>query len=385
MKRFRAGLADDRGSTIVIVAVTMTALLSAVALAVDVGMLYTARGEAQRVADASALAGAHAFIEFPGNEDSVRQFAVEYAARNNVRGQTIALLPEDIGVDMPNKRVTVTVRRTGDRGGAVATWFARVFGIDEVDVVARATAEALPAGAATCLKPFTIADAFEDRNGSGKFDSGDHYDQAETGYGSDWRDGVPSDNGIDPPGTTYDDDYGRPLVITEGDPAGAKENLAPSIYLPWSMPQPDEGPVTGADRVYENIVGCNPTPVHLGEEYLQEPGRMRNKIRNGVQELISRDDGASWDPDIPGVVGSDYVPWTKSPRVIHIPLYDPNLFIDPGRDEFVFNNITAFWLEGLDGGDVIGRFMYASGIGVGTDGTGGAETAGQLQYVRLVE
>jgi uncharacterized membrane protein len=38
----------------VVVALAMTALLSIVALAVDVGMLFTARGEAQRVADAAA-------------------------------------------------------------------------------------------------------------------------------------------------------------------------------------------------------------------------------------------------------------------------------------------------------------------------------------------
>ncbi|MGH2394838.1 MAG: pilus assembly protein TadG-related protein, partial [Candidatus Limnocylindria bacterium] len=49
---------DERGSTIVFVSLAMAALLSIVALAVDVGMLYTARGEAQRAADAAALAGA---------------------------------------------------------------------------------------------------------------------------------------------------------------------------------------------------------------------------------------------------------------------------------------------------------------------------------------
>ena len=45
----------ERGATIVFVALALTALLSVVALAVDVGMLLTAKTEAQRTADAAAM------------------------------------------------------------------------------------------------------------------------------------------------------------------------------------------------------------------------------------------------------------------------------------------------------------------------------------------
>ena len=95
-RRLQARLRDDRGSAVILAAVAMTALLSVVALAVDVGMLYTARGEAQRVADAAALAGAAGFIEEPKSpEPRARTLALDYASQNSVREQMVVLLEED--------------------------------------------------------------------------------------------------------------------------------------------------------------------------------------------------------------------------------------------------------------------------------------------------
>jgi hypothetical protein len=128
-----------------------------------------------------------------------------------------------------------------------------VFGVEEVDVAARATAEAAPAGAAICLKPFTLPDAWDDEDEDGAYDPGEDYDPPVTGYGSDWRDGEPSNNGIDPNGTTYDDDFGRPLLVKEGDAAGT---LVASWYFPWH-PADRGQPVVGADRYRWNIANCN--------------------------------------------------------------------------------------------------------------------------------
>ena len=51
-----------RGATAAFVVVTLAALLGMVALAVDVGMLMKVRSDAQRAADAAALAGAQDFM-----------------------------------------------------------------------------------------------------------------------------------------------------------------------------------------------------------------------------------------------------------------------------------------------------------------------------------
>src|SRR3989454_12536765 len=56
--RATRGIANETGSVIVIVALTLVVLLGFLALGIDLGMLYTARTDAQRAADAAALAGA---------------------------------------------------------------------------------------------------------------------------------------------------------------------------------------------------------------------------------------------------------------------------------------------------------------------------------------
>src|SRR5689334_21302785 len=54
---------NERGQTIILVAVSLVSLFAIAALAIDVAALYSARGEAQRTADAVALAGAKAFVD----------------------------------------------------------------------------------------------------------------------------------------------------------------------------------------------------------------------------------------------------------------------------------------------------------------------------------
>ncbi len=383
-RRLQARLTDDRGSAVILAAVAMTAMLSVVALAVDVGMLYTARGEAQRVADAAALAGAAGFIEEPKSpEPRARTLALDYASQNSVRDQMVVLLEEDVVVDVAARRVSVTVRRSGERGNAVGTWFARVFGVDEVDVAARATAEATPAGAATCLMPFTIPDAWDDLDDDQSYDPGEYYEMSETGYGSDYRNGVPAFNGIDPDGTTYVNDLGRPVTLKEGTPQDA---IVSSWYFPWDVPAMDGGPSTGAARYRWNIANCNTSVVSIGEPYMVENGNMTGPTKQGVEELLDKDPDAYWDASTGTVQGSVWGDaWKASERVVNLPLFDPRDPVDPGKKPVVFNNFAAFFIEGMQGKDVVGRFLYASGVGAGSTGSGGADAGTMALFVRLVE
>ncbi len=389
----RGALGSERGATIVLVSLTVAGLLGMVALAVDVGMLFTARSEAQRAADAAALAGAGSLIERPDEvagpaeaEQRARNIAIDYASQNNVRELMAEVRPEDVQVDLARDRVTVTVRRVGERDNPVGTFFARIFGTVGVDIAARATAAVELANAGTCMKPFTIPDAWEDLDGDGKYDAGEPYVAEDTGYGSDFRNDVPSDNGIDPAGTTYEYDFGRPIVIKEGKP---QETIEPSWYFPWDVPQ-GNGPDTGADRYEWNIANCNTSVVVLGQEYNVENGRMRGKTRTGVAGLISQDSDAYWDLAGDSVANAGppgySQPWKSSPRIVNIPLFDPIVNkIRPGKKPVVFNNITAFFIQGMIGDDVVGRFLYASGIGIAGDGPGGGGSGNQAKLVRLVE
>jgi Putative Flp pilus-assembly TadE/G-like len=108
------------------------------ALAVDVGVLYSARTSAQEVADAAALAGAFTFINNTKSpqpqtaSDNARQVALN----NSILGQPIAAAGVNVNVDAANRRVTVDVQSTQN------TYFARALGLQTADVAVEAVAEA---------------------------------------------------------------------------------------------------------------------------------------------------------------------------------------------------------------------------------------------------
>ncbi len=52
----------ERGSTVAIMAASMVFMIAMAAIGIDVVVLYVVRSEAQRAADAAALAGAHEFV-----------------------------------------------------------------------------------------------------------------------------------------------------------------------------------------------------------------------------------------------------------------------------------------------------------------------------------
>jgi hypothetical protein len=79
----------------VLVAVSMILLLSMVALAVDIGLIYVAVGEMQNTADASALAGASGLVEH-----AVRTRVHEYGALNPVLRRPV--LPSELDVTIGN-------------------------------------------------------------------------------------------------------------------------------------------------------------------------------------------------------------------------------------------------------------------------------------------
>ncbi len=162
------GITGDEGGVLVLVALSSAALLAFSALAIDIGMLVTARSEAQRSADALALAGASAYLEYDPATDPVnaeaegRKRVMEYALQNAVRGTTIDTATEVQDTFMLSEyKVRVTVSRK-----SIPLWFARIFGVDDWDVAASATAIAALAGSTDCVKPFMIPDMWEEGNGS---------------------------------------------------------------------------------------------------------------------------------------------------------------------------------------------------------------------------
>lgn len=376
----------EKGSTLVLVAAAITALLSIVALVVDLGMLFTARSEAQRAADSAALAGAGTLINRVPDaaaDTDARQTAEQFGEMNDVQGAQIDIDPnDDVDVELAEGLVRVRVHRDDIRGGPVGTWFARVFGIDAVNVSAVAAADAAPAGSARCLKPFSIYDRFDDVNDNGVWDEGiDFYDAFETGYGTDFADGIPGADGV-----SYVEDLGRRIVLkgtegSSGDPCCP--GTGPSWYYPWVIPQPDGSSGTGANDYRENIKTCNPSIISVNDEYDVEPGNMQGPTRQGINYLVGEDPDAYWDTDLNQVAGSDWDPWNGSPRIAVVPMFDPSRSFQSGRTTITFTNFMAIFIESVEGNGndqrVYGRILFATGV------AGGEVVAPALKFIHLVE
>ena len=82
--RFQRLRKDESGMSYVFIGMGLMAFLSASMLAIDVGMLMTARNQAQNSADAGALAGATALVYNDYDDRSATGPAVTFAINTAV-------------------------------------------------------------------------------------------------------------------------------------------------------------------------------------------------------------------------------------------------------------------------------------------------------------
>jgi Flp pilus assembly protein TadG len=360
---------DEKGSVLPLTAVLLSALIGMVALAVDLGMVYVAKSEAQRAADAAVLAGSTVLITEPGKTDLARRVAIATAGRNRIRKDTVRLLPEDVTVT--DTSLVARAQRLSVRGDALRTSFAGVLGVRTIDVAAQARVGVFPAGSATCFKPFIVPDLWHDANGNGRYDAGELYDRGGTGYGTDFRkDG-------------YIRDFGRPITLY---PGTTGQSLVPSWYFLMRMPG-NEG---GSDiRTTIAATSCNPTVFTVGEERMvdQESGLKKGPVKQGVDDLIAQDPGAYWDATARTVKGSRFGEdaWRASPRVINVALFDPRQPVEPGTRPITITNFVTVFLERTSGDQIVGRFLPTVGISTGTDCRSTGTCAAFARFARLVQ
>jgi len=401
-RKTRRILGDERGGVLVLVAISIVALFGMAALSVDVGMGFTAKIEAQRAADAGALAGGSAFLEYTA-ADAVAPAearAYEYALMNEIRNLAIDSAEVTVQVLPDSFKIRVWVQRQ-----SIGTWFARLLGFDQIDVLAMAAAQATEAGAARCLKPFAVPDmwhdADDDTDGDRVWDEGEEWELGShpddryipytgpsgpadaTGYGSEWRD--PSQ------------DYGRTINLKMPDPQ-SEYVMSPGVFLPWRIPLDEDqepcdhggggrgGQDAGGAVYRQNICSCNDSHIELGAEYDIEPGNMIGPTAQGVDELIGEDPDAWWDPTMGengGIRDSQYGDGLSSPRVVKLALFDPSEIEGSGMQTIRFNNFALMFIEDQQSPQdpVVGRFLYF----VSGEASAGPTTGSLVRYLRLVE
>lgn len=369
---------NDRGQTLVFVALAIFVILGLAALGIDVGYMYSVRHELQRSADTGALAGASKFVEpysfwssVPSDPTMVlaEARAKDFASKDNVVGAPLNRDAEVV-VGFPSEgRVRVTTQRT------VPLFFARVFGQSSKLINATAVAEAAVADRnVQCLQPWAIPKPLlNDINGNGLYDPA---------LGEQTREFV----------------EGETIILKVAEPRNSAHT--------WNLitEQQEAGHFfgvaycgdTGASDYNNRIVDpCrNNCGIDNGAYIPLEPGNMVEKTKKGVDALMSKDPQAQWtgpplggDPDDMStwVTGSSAEGgWQNSARLVHIPIYDPEILVAEGRTEIKVVGFAAFWLEGYMSGQgtVTGRFVSGQIKG---SSTSGAAPGVALRVLRLVE
>lgn len=415
------------------VAISMVAVVSAAALAIDIGKLLSARAEAQRAADAGALAGASAFIDDLENAVPLAKArAKEFGERHTVRNQgVIIVVDEDVQVDVAKRRVDVTVRHLSSRSNPIPMFFARVFGVVEVDIQAHAAAEAVPADKVGCLTPWAMADMWvDDMVGGepGKYDyddadksatptEGDRFDD----YCPCTRDAVTGDIIVEPTyqyiglvcgdptrctgwgsdlrnDATYKNDIGRVLTLKPGNPA---QSWSPGWFMAWRPPEN----MGGADYK-ANIINCIDEEMFDNKSIVPidtEQGNMIGPTIQGVEERIGTDPHYWLDGCTTGTAcvrstvngcGTGQVMdletgalWPEcsgySERLVTVPLMDPTEVMRNGMTEIQFRGFMRLFLDNPSGNVITGHIL---GLG-GVPGGGGLTVdSGALPlYLRLIE
>ncbi len=223
----------DSGATLYIVAASMVVLLGISALAIDLVALYVARNEAQRAADAAALAGATIFlsqgcttgsggcVSGGPQEAPARQRAIDVAAQNLVAGQAPSSATVDVSFNYPNNeepQITVTVHRDRAKSNPMSTIFAKIFGITSAGVSASATAEAFnPSGGnvdvgAACIRPFFVPNC-------------------DAGHPVEWDSKFKSPKANTNCGGTGPNSLGQPTGFTVACPTGVTGTCYPSYFF----------------------------------------------------------------------------------------------------------------------------------------------------------
>ena len=375
-------LKDRAGAAIALVALSMVALLSAVALAVDVGMLVTARTEAQTLADGAALEGARVLMKSQGDSAAAHAAAMDAGSTDNtVRGVNVPVLEEDVDVLPDEWTVRVRVRRTTARGNAVPTYFARVFGVNEVDIVTNAAAWAIESSTvgneddASCpALPLALLDKFVESNGEPGWQPPEEVvGWTADDHGTLVRLKQKPNAGFEPLPVTNEIDY-------------CEDSTQGSSWRCWWR---DENEDPNSPNVAAKIRGEDCTdPLSDSDSIYNASGNMQSNVHDDFKWLIEQEPDLEWCDDCGGDNGcvveapSNECFTGESLRLRTIPIVDQYTLCPTCSGSEIHGEVTGFMgvfvervAETYAGNEQVNGKMnvYLRFITIGGQATGGEE------------
>ncbi|HXH49218.1 MAG TPA: pilus assembly protein TadG-related protein [Terriglobia bacterium] len=410
---------NERGVSLLLIAVGMVFVLGIAGLGVDLASLYVGRNQAQRAADAGALAGAQTLVtagctSAGGSTISAscqtlaRQRAIAVGNANLISGVSPAIADTDVtfpSTSTTDPQIKVVASRNTAHSNAMPTFFVKIFGINSANVSASAKAEAFnPSGTtgnvgAECLKPWLLPNCDSQHSASPGNTNCPGYDYFIN----------PSTGAIQNPGLWTTGVQGEPITIKPGDPNGGA-TAAPGKFWPVFLPagsvatdcpacaNPGGGGGPSSGSLYRlNIECCNHNTIVCGTQQIQPiTGNMVGPTGQGVDCLIHQGgtkssptgmdtfDANSWiitagSANPYGLSG----PITTSDSVVTIPVYDgttlcPGASCPSTLTVTVIGFIQLFirYEDGSNQGNVLAYVMNVSSCAAGAGGGGGGGGGG---------
>jgi Flp pilus assembly protein TadG len=403
----RSSFGNDRGAILIHVALGVLAMAAFLTIVADFGLMWTARRQAQNSADAGAIAGAIGLgYDDPtdySNSGAAKQNAYVASQTNFVWGQspyvditshiTFPLTPWpecDPDSDGLSQCVRVEVFRNTQNSNSLPMLFGHLLGLSNQNTRASAIAVVGAANQAECVKPWGVADKWEEADGS--WDPTDTFDPAT---GDDYRpqgEQGPQDPGTGwkaPPGTP--NDYGQMLQLKVGNP---HDSVNPGWFQALDLsPAPDSTCTNNGAQCYKSaIAGCAGGTWKIGDMVPKENGNMVGPTNQGTQDLIDLDPLAGWDPINKQIINSCANPanytcttpgWNMSPRVVAVPIFDLELYMatgGPGNGTVKIVNILGFFVDSYSNGTVTGYLINKKG----SYNPGAPGVAGPTSFLKTV-
>ncbi len=312
---------EEHGNILALTAAILFTLLLFAAAAIDIGYILTAKNQLQVAVDAAALAGCAGLIM---NSSYAANQAIAYAAKNNCLNHPVQL--EQADITFPNaNRIRIQKSIT------VNTFFLHLAGMPNKTITATAQAELGYIQGTTGLRPWAIPDGG-------------------------WR-------------------AGDRVILKSG--GQGELGTTPCWHYPVDYPPLNRGnPIPGAKEYCDNIKYGTDAYVEIGDILQVEPGNMIGPTKHGVDYILDQDPHAYYS-NSHGLLNSAF-PGFSSPRVVILPLYDPNHPPANGRGDIVVTGLAAFFVEGMQGKDVLGVFLQITNSGKP------GNVPGLLRKVRLV-
>ena len=415
MKISNAFVTRQDGAILIHVAIGLLALGAFTAFAVDWGVFWVSRNQAQSSADAGALSGAISLAFDDGTDRTdtgpAKQSALRMTQNNLVWGEapnvnvtTDVTFP--VCPDGNNDCVRVDVYRNQARGNPLPVIFGQLAGLTDQGIRATATAQAGYGNASSCLKPWIIPDKWEEHYpvDPAPFDPLTSTYQTETCQGNNCTPVATPDVYRTPThaNTTGfrasgpNNDIGMRLNLKAGPPPQQIQGgeMVPGWVYPVRLNEDEPG---GA--VYRNnIEFCSGDLVQIGDMLRNETGIMVGPTFQGVDALIGADPNAQYvDPDGPGGVPGTIINScqdtascqpphaqspAQSPRVIALPVFNTATFSQtPGAEWLEVVNILGFFLDQRQGNNIFGYLTHYPGLSA----TGGAGTVtGEAAFSRTI-